>query len=250
MTNQKGAKLSGVCDQRLASQAVLVGEVRWFRCAVPLGFVLAGCGGVSAPPSGRVPEMPATTSMPAGALVAIESVAPTVMTDMRYATTDNFAHEAVYAEARCLLRPEVAERIARVEHRVEAAGYRLKVWDCYRPFSVQQRFWKLVPDERYVARPVVEGGRPVEGSRHNRAAAVDITLVTADGAAVEMPTAHDDFTEAAAREGKGWSAEAKAHYDILDTALRAEGFTGLPTEWWHYDAPGWEAYELLDAPLE
>jgi D-alanyl-D-alanine dipeptidase len=29
-----------------------------------------------------------------------------------------------------------------------------------------------------------------------------------------------------------------------------EGFVGLPTEWWHFDAPGWEAYPILDVPLE
>src|SRR5207247_838244 len=84
--------------------------------------------------------------------------------EMPYATPHNFAGVALYSVARCLLRRDVAERLVRVERRLGAEGLGLLVWDCYRPFRVQQRLWALVPDARYVAEPVVRDGRPVEGA--------------------------------------------------------------------------------------
>ena len=65
-----------------------------------------------------------------------------------------------------------------------------EVYDCYRPMAVQHKFWKLVPDERYVA-------NPAKGSRHNRGAAVDLTLVDRSGQELPMPTPFDDFTDKA-----------------------------------------------------
>src|SRR5690606_4624252 len=89
-------------------------------------------------------------------LVDITILDRTIVVDMRYATPENFTGVAVYPVARCLLRRAVALRLVRVQRALARRGLGLKVWDCYRPISVQQRFWELVPDARYVARPVIE----------------------------------------------------------------------------------------------
>src|SRR5205814_1334819 len=117
------------------------------------------------------------------------------------------------------------------------------------PFGVQQRLWALVPDARYVAEPVVRDGRPVAGSKHNRGAAVDLTLVDAAGRPLEMPSGFDDFSERAHPGWAGASPAARRNVARLEEAMAAEGFEPLPTEWWHFDGPGWERYELLDRPL-
>ena len=187
---------------------------------------------------------------PAPDLVDITTVDPTIRLDLRYATRDNFIGVAVYPAARCLLRRDAAERLARVQHRLQADGLGLLVWDCYRPLAVQERFWALVPDERYVARPQRENGRPLAGSKHNRGAAVDVTLVDATGRPLEMPTGFDDFSERAHRGAANVKPAARANAARLESAMTAEGFQPLPTEWWHFDAPGWQGYELLDVPLE
>ncbi|WP_197530159.1 M15 family metallopeptidase [Gloeobacter violaceus] len=179
----------------------------------------------------------------AEAMVDLGAVAPGVRRDMRYATVDNFLKKAVYPEARCLLRPPVAERLARVQNRLAAEGFGLKVWDCYRPLAVQKQMWALVPDERYVA-------DPAKGSRHNRGAAVDLTLVDSRGKEQEMPTAFDDFSAGAGRDAQAqWSVTARRNYAVLHKAMIAEDFLPLPSEWWHYDAPGWERYPVVDLPL-
>jgi len=174
-------------------------------------------------------------------LVELTSVAPGIRLDLRYATTDNFTHHAVYPHARCLLRSSVAERLARVQATLAKEGLGLKVFDCYRPLSVQRQLWALVPDPRYVA-------NPKNGSRHNRGAAVDLTIVDKDGHALPMPTAFDDFTEKAHRDAPAPEPQRR-NRERLERAMTAEGFVGLPTEWWHFDAPDWRDYPLSDDPL-
>jgi len=191
----------------------------------------------------------ACAQRPAPQLVEVTTLDPTIRLDLRYARADNFTGVAVYPGARCLLRRDAAERLARVQRALQAEGLGLLVWDCYRPFSVQERFWTLVPDERYVARPVRIDGRPASGSKHNRGAAVDVTLLDAAGHPLEMPTAFDDFS-ARAHRGAPASPAARANAARLEAAMAAEGFVPLATEWWHFDAPGWQSYELLDVPLE
>jgi D-alanyl-D-alanine dipeptidase len=175
-------------------------------------------------------------------LVEIDVVDPTIVLDVRYAGTDNFAGRAIYPAARAYLVLPEAERLARVNARLREQGFLLKVYDAYRPFSDHVRLWELAPDKRFWA-------HPDRGSRHSRGAAVDCTLVTLDGREVEMPTGFDDFTRRAHRDYQGASEAARRHRAILEAAMTAEGFIPLAKEWWHFDSPVWWEYPLRDIPL-
>ncbi|VXD21124.1 putative peptidase [Planktothrix serta PCC 8927] len=177
-------------------------------------------------------------------LVDIRSVNLNIRLDIRYATTNNFLNKKIYAVPRCLLRYDVAQRLSRVQQDLEQMGLGLKVYDCYRPLSVTRQMWEILPDSRYVA-------NPARGSRHNRGAAVDLTLVDLrTGAELEMPTDFDDFTDKAARDYPGNSPQVRRNSDLLAVKMKQQGFISLITEWWHFDAPGWDQYGLLDIPLE
>lgn len=178
----------------------------------------------------------------AAQLADIRQASPHIRLDIRYATENNFTRHKVYGEAVCLLRPGVARRLDAVQRDLETRGLGLKVYDCYRPLSVQKKFWELVPDERYVA-------NPAQGSRHNRGAAVDLTLVDRHGRELPMPTPYDDFTEKAHRDYMNLPAEAIRNRRILQEAMQRHGFLPLPTEWWHFDAPDWQSYPVLDIPF-
>ncbi|HZS41736.1 MAG TPA: D-alanyl-D-alanine dipeptidase [Polyangia bacterium] len=175
-------------------------------------------------------------------LVDLQSVHPNIRMDLRYATAANFTGRVIYPVARCFLRRAVAERLARVERDLAAEGLGLAMFDCYRPLSAQRLLWSLVPDERYVA-------NPANGSHHNRGAAVDLTLVTAAGAKLPMPTGFDDFSERAHRDFRGVDETARKNRERLERAMTARGFVPLATEWWHFDAPDWPAYPLADVDL-
>jgi D-alanyl-D-alanine dipeptidase len=173
--------------------------------------------------------------------VDVSEVVPDAVLDMRYATEDNFTGKAVYPVAHCKLRRSVAARLAKAAATLRKHDRRLLIWDCYRPKSIQEVFWKLVPDERYVA-------DPKKGSRHSRGAAVDVGLVDKDGKAVTLPTKFDDFSEAAHRT-KALKGSTGAEARTLEAAMKKAGFVGMPTEWWHFDAPDAAKFSLSDEPL-
>ena len=183
------------------------------------------------------------------ALVDIGTLDTDIILDMRYAGNNNFVGRAVYRKARCLLRTPVAQALARVQSRLAKQSVRLLIWDCYRPFSVQEEFWRLMPDTRYVAKPMRRKGEPWRGSKHNRGAAIDVSLAGEQGEALLMPTDHDDFSKKASRDAVGISKEAARNAKTLESAMQAEGFEGLASEWWHYDYQGWQDYDLSDQEL-
>jgi D-alanyl-D-alanine dipeptidase len=184
-------------------------------------------------------------------LVDVSEFIPDAVLDIRYATANNFVGVALYDQATCLLRPEVAKRLRRAAALLRKRGYRLRLWDCYRPFSVQEALYRKVSDPRYVGKPKRGAdGKPLKGSRHNRGAAVDVSLVTIDGKYVRMPTDYDDFSRRAHRSELAKGGKGAGNARVLEAAMSEAGFVGLATEWWHFDAEGWQRFALLDIAFQ
>lgn len=182
----------------------------------------------------------AQNTLPADArLIDIRKVNTKIALDMRYATTNNFLKQKLYPVSRCVLRGAAATRLSQVQNDLSRNGLGLKVYDCYRPLSVQKQMWKVMPDSRFVA-------DPARGSRHNRGAAVDLTLIDRNGKELEMPTGFDNFTERASTNYSGGSTQSRKNRQILQDAMKKYGFIPLSTEWWHFDAPGWDKFSILD----
>lgn len=176
-------------------------------------------------------------------VVDATEVVKDLVVDLRYATEDNFLKRKVYPEgARCLLLPESAERLKKAADVLRTQGYRLKVYDCYRPRAVQWEMWKILPKPGYVADPRF-------GSNHNRGGAVDLTLVTLEGGEVEMPTEFDSFNREAHHGYKGGTEASRKHREILRKAMEGAGFKRNPMEWWHYDLPNAKKLPVLDVPF-
>lgn len=185
----------------------------------------------------------AQSTKPKHDLVDVQKINPRILVEMRYATANNFMKKAVYKSARCLLQRSVAERLSRVQARLEKQGYGLKIYDAYRPLSAQWELWKIVPDPTFVA-------DPRKGSKHNRGAAVDLTLVDKDGNELEMPTEYDAFVREARSDYMDLPPHILRHRKILHEAMKAEGFIPNPSEWWHFDAPDWKQYPILDIDFD
>ena len=175
-------------------------------------------------------------------MVDLSQADPRIRLDIRYATADNFMKEPLYPAARCLLRREVAAKLSRVQDGLAARGLGLKVFDGYRPLSVQKKMWARFPLDGYIA-------NPAKGSNHNRGAAVDLTLVDASGREVAMPSAYDEFSERAHSDYAGGTEEERVNRKLLRDAMEAQGFKGISTEWWHFDDADAKTYPLLDFPL-
>jgi D-alanyl-D-alanine dipeptidase len=177
-------------------------------------------------------------------LVELATVIPNLGLDIKYATTENFAETAVYQEARAFARKPVAEALVRVQNELAEYDLELLVFDAYRPYAVTVKFFEIYPDPTFVA-------DPAKGSRHNRGCAVDVTLVqSSTGLPLEMPTPYDDFTERAHPNFMELPDNQKKNRDFLIQIMKRNGFTVYPSEWWHFDFVGWEAFPLMDIPFE
>src|SRR6185369_13819058 len=115
-------------------------------------------------------------------LVELRKLDPTIKLDIRYATTNNLFDSVFYSQARAFLQRAPAEALVRVNRKLKAQGYGLLVHDGYRPWYVTKVFWEGTPQDKKIF--VAD---PSKGSRHNRGAAVDLTLYDLkSGRPVEM----------------------------------------------------------------
>ncbi|MEC8493502.1 MAG: M15 family metallopeptidase [Planctomycetota bacterium] len=207
---------------------------RSLRRTLP-GLLLCACAAAPDLEVSRVPPME-------DPLVEVAAADPRIRVRTVYATADNFVGEVLYPVSRTFLRRSAMERLSRVQDRLEAQGLGLLVYDGYRPWSVTKRMWDVIGDPDFVA-------DPSKGSRHNRGMAVDCGLVDAEGRPLPMPTAFDAFVPEARADALLASAELTRNRETLVSVMEAEGFRVLSSEWWHFDAEGWEQRGLLDVPL-
>ncbi|MEO8205857.1 MAG: M15 family metallopeptidase [Chthoniobacterales bacterium] len=164
--------------------------------------------------------------------------------EIRYATKYNFTGVQLYPFPRAYLHQDAAAALLAVQKDLAARGLGLKVYDAYRPLSVQRTMWNLIRDERYVSNPDVSRGR------HTRGAAVDVTLVDKLGNELPMPSPFDEFTETAHRNYTGAKPEQKKNSLLLEEVMKKYGFDPFPYEWWHFDFRNWQNYPPLDISIQ
>jgi zinc D-Ala-D-Ala dipeptidase len=171
-------------------------------------------------------------------LVDIKSADPTIVIELRYAGANNLAGRALYPpETPALVRPEVALRLVAAQAFLRRYKYGLKIWDAYRPKSVQMQLWQAAHKTDYVADPQAGAG-----SLHSWGVAVDATLIDTWHRRVLMPTDFDNFTLAAMWHYRGADPAIRSHLHLLQIAMRDAGFYGKPTEWWHFVIADWQKY--------
>ena len=164
--------------------------------------------------------------------------------DIRYATANNFMKQQLYPIAKAYLRAPAARAIAEIQAELAPLGLGLKIYDAYRPYAITEMMWEPYKNEDYVA-------NPAKGSRHNRGAAVDLTLIDlATGHELPMPTPYDDFTPRARNDFNDLPPNVIGARERLKLVMTKHGFEPLPSEWWHYDFGGWQRFELMNVGLE
>ncbi|HSV11792.1 MAG TPA: M15 family metallopeptidase, partial [Hanamia sp.] len=104
-------------------------------------------------------------------MVDLAHLIPGLALDLKYATEDNFMHQKLYPPVRTTyLRKPAADSLKKVVEELKKEGMGIKIFDAYRPYSVTEKMWGKVKDDRYAA-------DPAKGSGHNRGTAVDLTLI-------------------------------------------------------------------------
>jgi D-alanyl-D-alanine dipeptidase len=165
------------------------------------------------------------------AFVNLKNYSNDFVYDMKYATDDNFLKEKVYPCAECFLRVKTVKSLLEANKMFLAKGYKIKLYDCYRPKAIQKKMFQLVPDANYVA-------NPKKGSIHNRGGAVDISLVDFNGIELDMGTKFDFFGKEASHNYLSLSDTILANRKLLKEIMLQNNFKSFDSEWWHYNLNG------------
>ena len=148
--------------------------------------------------------------------------------DLKYATEDNFLKAKVYDCAECYLRFKTVKALIKANKKFMKLGYKIKLFDCYRPLDIQKKMWKIVSNPDYVA-------NPAKGSIHNRGGAVDLTLVDLTGKELEMGTEFDFFGKEASHNYTKLPENVLKNRKLLKKIMTKSGFKIFESEWWHYN---------------
>ena len=179
-------------------------------------------------------------------LVELVALDPSIKLDIRYATSNNFLGVPVYRTAKAFMQRPAAEALVRAHQALLKQGYGLLIHDAYRPWQVTKIFWDAVPESGKIF--VAD---PAKGSKHNRGAAVDLTLYDrATGKPIEMVGGYDEFSPRSFPDYPGGTSLERWHRELLRRAMEAEGFTVNEFEWWHFDHRDWSHYPILNRPFE
>jgi D-alanyl-D-alanine dipeptidase len=172
-----------------------------------------------------------TKEKDSNAFVNLKNYSKDFVFDMKYATTDNFLKEKVYPCDECFLRVKTVKALLQANKSFLDKGYKIKIYDCYRPKAIQKKMWKIVPDANFVA-------NPKKGSIHNRGGAVDISLVDLNGKELDMGTQFDFFGKEASHNFLELSDEIIANRKLLKDIMLQHNFKSFDSEWWHYNLNG------------
>ena len=178
---------------------------------------------------------------PANDMVNLQNFIPSIKLDLKYATIQNFMHQKLYPPIKTtFLRKPAAVNLKKVVEELKKQNLSVKIFDAYRPYSITEKMWEKVKDDRYAA-------DPAKGSGHNRGAAVDLTLIDLKtGKELPMGTGFDNFSDTAHPDFTGLQAEVIKNRNFLKRVMEENGFKQLSTEWWHFYLPNSSSFELLD----
>lgn len=179
-------------------------------------------------------------------LVDLATVHPGIRFDIRYASTNNFMNSVFYRLEKAFLQRPAAEALGRVQQALEAQGFGLLVHDAYRPWYVTKTFFDATPESMKVF--VAD---PSRGSRHNRGAAVDLTLYDlTTGQVLETVGGYDEFSPRSYPDYPGGTSLQRWYRELLRKAMEAEGFEVYEAEWWHFDHELWREYPIQNVTFE
>jgi len=177
-------------------------------------------------------------------LVDITRYTDKVIVAMQLSTEDTSIGEPFYNRNLCMIQYDTVQKLLKAVELFEADGYYIKIYDAYRPTSVQQRWFDVIGVHKWVADPSIG-----MGGRHDRGCAIDMSLVDANGNELEFPTPMHTLTEAASRYAYMTDA-AKKNVEYMTQIMVKCGFDYINSDWWHFQDTEIESYLPTDHPID
>ena len=189
-----------------------------------------------------------TVTMDPSRFVLLAEFVPSIIQEIRYYSTYNFIGDRIdgYEEPCAVLTKEAARALKSVSNELNVMGYRLKVFDAYRPVIAVKHFvmWGIEDTDirmKPFFYPDLEKeelfmkGYIATRSSHSRGSTVDLTLLDMKtGKEVDMGSPFDRFSEVSHPDYKGITKEQYDNRMLLQSVMMRNGFEPFDTEWWHF----------------
>ncbi len=178
--------------------------------------------------------------------VPLYTVIDDAVYDIRYYSSNNFTGNKIkgYKAPVAYMTKEGARALTLAADDLRKQGYRLLIWDTYRPQKAVDNFvdWINNPtddgDKSFYPNlqksDLLKGQYIMSKSGHTRGSTVDLTLIKKDGSFVDMGGTFDLFSEISHPDYKKITKEQKKNRKILHDAMIKAGFQGIDSEWWHF----------------
>ncbi len=191
----------------------------------------------------------------------ISSVIDDAAYDIRYYSSNNFTGTKIdgYKAPRAYLTKEALTALAIAAEDLRSQGYRILIWDSYRPQKAVDNFVRWINDPndegdktfypQLQKSNLLAGMYIMEKSGHTRGSTVDLTIIRKDGGFVDMGGTFDLFSEISHPDYQDLTDEQKRNRQILRDAMVKAGFNPLDSEWWHFtlkDEPYKDTYFDFD----
>ena len=193
-------------------------------------------------------DMEKTITMDPSGFVLLSDYVPGIIQEIRYFSTYNFIGDRIdgYEEPCAIITVEAARALKAVSNELNVKGYRLKVFDAYRPACAVRHFvmWGIedldlrmkpffYPDLE--KQELFSKGYVASKSSHSRGSTIDLTLLDMEtGKEVDMGSPFDLFSEISHPDNKNVTEEQYENRMILQNAMTRNGFVPFDCEWWHF----------------
>lgn len=154
--------------------------------------------------------------------------------DLKYSTSHNFTKQQIYNSSECYINKNTAILLIKAKNIFKQSGYKVKIWDAYRPISAQIRFFEILPDNNFVATPPDMSTVSKFKPSHMNGLCVDITLTEMNGNELPMPSKFDDFSEKASLNCTTTNEILLKNGMYLKSVMELVGFKAYEGEWWHF----------------
>ena len=236
-----------------------IDRLLWRGTAVLVCFALLCC---LTPAVGEDAPLPAH-ELPDG-FCYVHELIDDVILDMRYAGTHNFVGDVIdgYEAPYAVMTVQAAEKLKEAAEEFRQMGYRIKIFDAYRPQSAVRHFVRWANDAKDMRMQaefypefkkkilLVDQGYIARNSSHCRGSAVDMTITDLEGNELDMGTGFDYFGRLAWHGAKGVSGEQAENRALLRSVMEKHGFRAFEHEWWHYKLVGEPFSEGFNFPVK
>ena len=150
-----------------------------------------------------------------------------IIISLAYASDKNFTGKKIYKKEACFLREEAFSALKKTIKISRNLGFKVKIFDSFRPTEAQQIMWDFNPDPKYIADPKT-------GSPHSRGIAIDLTLCTLDNIELDMGTPFDSFSQKSHHDNLDLDKKILYNRSVLLGIMTLSGWDFYVNEWWHY----------------